>query len=150
MTTKPYLCLDFDGVIHSYTSRWKGVGVIPDAPVGGAGLFLLKALQVFRVGIYSSRSRYLRGRWAMKKYVQDLIHDAYEENLGEFVKTAAAVPHGWGSYKRDERVAEIVRAIEWPWFKPSAFITLDDRAVTFHGTFPDPASLATFKPWNKL
>lgn len=32
---KQTLVFDFDGVIHSYTSGWKGVGVIPDPPVPG-------------------------------------------------------------------------------------------------------------------
>lgn len=32
---KPILCLDFDGVIHSYSSGWKGADVIPDPPVAG-------------------------------------------------------------------------------------------------------------------
>ena len=34
------ILLDFDGVIHSYTSGWKGAGVIPDPPVPGAIDFL--------------------------------------------------------------------------------------------------------------
>ena len=38
--SKPILCLDFDGVIHSYASGWKGADVIPDAAVPGAMEFL--------------------------------------------------------------------------------------------------------------
>jgi hypothetical protein len=32
--------------------------------------------------------------------------------------------------------------------KPAALVTLDDRAVTFDGTWPDPAELAWFRPWH--
>ena len=32
---KPIVVLDFDGVIHSYKSGWKGADVIPDEPVPG-------------------------------------------------------------------------------------------------------------------
>lgn len=29
------ISFDFDGVIHSYTSGWKGADIIPDVPVKG-------------------------------------------------------------------------------------------------------------------
>jgi len=33
--------------------------------------------------------------------------------------------------------------------KPHALVTLDDRAIQFTGTFPDPQTLLDFKPWNR-
>ena len=62
---KPILCVDFDGVIHSYTSGWKGPEVILDPPVKGAFAFLTEALEFFTVAIYSSRSQTEAGRNAM-------------------------------------------------------------------------------------
>lgn len=35
MKNKQTVVFDFDGVIHSYTSGWKGADIIPDPPVGG-------------------------------------------------------------------------------------------------------------------
>ena len=41
------------------------------------------------------------------------------------------------------------REVKWPLFKPPAFVTLDDRALTFTGEWPAVAELRGFKPWNK-
>lgn len=49
-----------------------------------------------------------------------------------------------------EHAAELVISeIKWPYFKPPAMVTLDDRAITFRGRWPHPAALLDFVPWNK-
>lgn len=37
----------------------------------------------------------------------------------------------------------------FPLVKPPAMISIDDRAITFTGTWPSVASLKAFRPWNK-
>ena len=39
--------------------------------------------------------------------------------------------------------------IAFPEHKPSAAISIDDRAVTFTGSWPSIETLQAFKPWNK-
>src|SRR5581483_11331600 len=67
---KPILCLDFDGVVHSYSSGWKGADMIPDPPVDGAIAFMLGALNHFDVVIFSSRSSQAGGLDAMRQWLK--------------------------------------------------------------------------------
>ena len=125
---KPILCLDFDGVIHSYTSGWQGADVIPDPPVDGAIAFMLEALQHFQVVIFSSRSHQAGGTAAaMQRWLRSNAGATWYES-----------PAGPG--------LEDVRFVTE---KPPAFVTLDDRALTFAGTWPNMEFLKAFKPWNK-
>lgn len=159
MRRRPILCLDFDGVIHGYDSGWKGAHVIPDPAVSGAGLYLLKAVQHFRVAIYSSRSRSLRGRWAMRRYIRQLLWDAalaHTDELERAWKATQGTPADWMPwtlYDARDAADHIAKAIEWPWFKPGAAMTIDDRALTFNGDWSSPeyqpAAIRSFKPWNK-
>lgn len=125
---KPILCLDFDGVIHSYSSGWKGATVIPDPPVSGAFAFILNAMEHFEVHIYSSRSGQSGGLPAMQNW---------------FEKWAAVDSEG------KERSTAWVKKLHWPNSKPSAFLTIDDRALTFTGRWWSAEDLLNFKPWNK-
>src|SRR5580704_6915214 len=76
LMAKPILCVDFDGVIHSYASGWKGATVIPDPPVKGALRWLWKATEWFDVQIYSSRSKDPMAREAMQAWM--LVHSREE------------------------------------------------------------------------
>ena len=133
--SRPILCLDFDGVLHSYTSGWQGADTIADPPVPGALEFIEAALPYFQIAIFSSRSNQPGGLKAMQSWL-----------MGHF---------GLFFADRDGQ-AEAVRAvtlvhdyIQWPTEKPAAFLTINDRALTFIGQWPDVKSLLDFKPWNK-
>lgn len=151
-THKPLLCLDFDGVIHSYSSGWKGATNIPDQPVEGALEFLLAALGKFEVAIFSSRSKHVFGRRAMKKWLRVQLRTWMEEkkipwrDLPHYVQDYGAPP----GYAEAPWPNMIVGMIKWPLFKPAASVTIDDRAITFTGEWPSMDKLAAFKPWNKL
>jgi hypothetical protein len=119
---KPILCLDFDGVCHSYTSGWKGAAVIPDPPVEGMWEFLEAAIDPFEVHIFSSRTNQDGGRDAMFQW---------------FLK--------WASTDRQQGIAA---SLIFPKEKPPALVGLDDRVLTFAGKWPDVETLRNFKPWN--
>lgn len=123
---KPILCLDFDGVVHSYTSGWKGARNIPDPPVEGALDFISGALhEGWDVVIHSSRARHWGGVSAMRAWLQKHAGNQWDGPFQGFCE---------------------VRFVRW---KPSAVVTLDDRALTFTGQWPALAALKSFKPWNK-
>lgn len=132
MSNKPILCLDFDGVLHSYTSGWKGAEIIPDPPVPGAMEFICRALEVFEVNIYSSRSHQPNGIKAMRAWLEWYM-------LGHVLS--------YGGEEADMK--KIVDQVVFPSNKPSAMVSIDDRALTFDGTWPETSTLIGFKPWNK-
>ncbi len=122
----PILCLDFDGVIHSYTTPWINAATIPDPPVEGAIEFLLQALEHFTVVIYSSRSGQRGGIDAMVAWLKQHASDCWDNDDHDGLCN-----------------------IEFASEKPAAFLTIDDRAICFDGTWPSIESLKSFKPWNK-
>lgn len=133
---KPILCVDFDGVIHAYTSPWVDEVTIADGPVPGALQWLWRAVEFFDVRIYSSRSKVPAARRAMLEWM--IRYSIQEFGVGH----PMALDNPGGAYP-------ITFADE----KPPAFLTIDDRALTFEGDWSDPAMdpgfLLTFKPWNK-
>lgn len=120
--------LDFDGVLHSYTSGWKGADVIPDPPVTGAIEWLRRLVQAkeWPVAICSARSSQPGGREAMREWLE---HWAREEHL--------------------DAVSAWVSEVQFPLVKPGAHLMIDDRVMRFAGRFPSLEEIKEFQPWWK-
>lgn len=63
------ICLDFDGVIHSYQSGWKGEAIIPDPPIHKVDIAIRQLRKNFRVVVYSARCRSEDGVHAVKTWL---------------------------------------------------------------------------------
>lgn len=66
---KPTICLDFDGVINSY-SKWTGYDDIPDPIVEGAKDFINEAKSEYKICIFTTRAKTESGKFAVKEYLE--------------------------------------------------------------------------------
>ena len=74
-TVHRVICLDFDGVVHSYQSGWQGEDVIPDPPIHKVGLAIRQLRKDYRVVIFSARCRTEAGcvaieNWLLKHQIE--------------------------------------------------------------------------------
>lgn len=63
------ICLDFDGVIHSYSSGWKGETVIPDPPIHRSREAIAKLRESFRIVVHSARCCSEEGCEAIRQWL---------------------------------------------------------------------------------
>lgn len=70
MEFKNTVLFDFDGVIHSYISGWKGDNIIPDKPVEGIKEAIDEIRKKYHVVIFSSRCNTEQGKTAVENYLK--------------------------------------------------------------------------------
>jgi len=63
------ICLDFDGVVHSYVSGWKGASIVPDPPVPTTKRSIELLRMDYEVKIYSSRCGQEGGKEAIVRWL---------------------------------------------------------------------------------
>lgn len=155
------ICMDFDGVIHSYKSGWKGMTNIPDPPVEGVFKFMVALFwQGYDIAVFSSRSRSWFGRRAMKRYIIKHMYlqcikadtDKTTEDTDAW-RWSIINDHSsmdpWEDHVSDAVTKFVNKTISFPKHKPAAILTIDDRAFVFRGGFPSMRFIDEFKPWNK-
>ena len=145
---KKLILFDFDGVIHRYSLGWKGLRNIYDEPVNGMFELITKFVYSddYRVGVLSSRSRHWGGTWAMKRWMRKKLilqmhvvanapFNAYGSKwqwriLKDSQYFFSMEPVAWCV---ENAVNKFMRKIKFFKRKPPAFVTIDDRVITFTG-----------------
>lgn len=94
---KKTVVFDFDGVIHSYKSGWKGMSVISDPPVPGIGKAISKLRSAgYEIVVVSTRCASVDGMTAVKQYLA---------NNNIFVDTVSDIkPPVENGYRRKEGI----------------------------------------------
>ena len=114
------VAIDFDGVIHQYTSPWTTRAEVHDPPVTGAFQFIRELLDLeINVYIFSIRCKSEDGIKAIKDWM-------IKYNQGD-----------------------LIDRLQFTAQKPSAIAYLDDRGWRFTGAFPSVQEIVESKPWNK-
>ena len=155
--------MDFDGVVHSYKSGWKGISNIPDEPVVGILEFIVETIlgeNDYEIQIYSARSKKYAGRRAMKEWltiwlyreietINDIDSKKWKDMWQWLILNDYQSMDTWDVHVT-EAVDKFIKKIKFPRKKPSAYITVDDRCICFDGnadTLID--KINNFKPWYK-
>lgn len=63
------VAVDFDGVIHSYTTPWQAAEIIPDPPVEGAIDWLNQIVKNFELVIHTTRGKTDAGALAVAEWL---------------------------------------------------------------------------------
>ena len=97
---------------------WQGAHIIPDPPVKGAIIWLREMMD-------------------NPDYFVNIYSSRSSQEGG-----IAAMKDWLDKYMIWDR-----NKIHFPTQKPIAYLTIDDRAICFRGTFPSVQELDNFKPW---
>ena len=125
---KPVICVDFDGVIHSYEKGWQG-GELYGEVVPGFFEWYETVRNDFDVVVFSTRL------------------PLQQEQVNQ-----------WITEKWDIWVKECGRNVEplnltFSAAKPMAHVYIDDRAIQFNGDWDSPdvslEAIESFKPWTQ-
>lgn len=130
---KPTICIDFDGVIHSYEHGWRN-GEIYGTVTLGFFPWVMKMKDRFTLVIYSSRSKDIDMRGAMYRWLQEQL------SAWQYVMRST-----------NEEATIHIDDFTFAHEKPSAFMSIDDRCICFDGDWSKitAESIFNFKPWNK-
>ena len=129
---------DFDGVIHSYTSGWKGEDTVPDPPVPGIREALKEIHDAgYEVVVVSTRCATIKGHGAIEAWL-------YDNGLREYIDKVCKEKPPAIAYIDDRAICfdghpeTLLKKIQnfQPWYKmptltqPNEWVSVEERLPT--------------------
>ena len=120
------IALDFDGVIHSYEKGWQD-GTIYGHVVPGFWEWAEEMAPRYELVIYSTRSNRVDGMADMARWLD----------------------RKWNEHCLATNLIRPSPELHFATVKPSAWLTIDDRAITFNGVWSKLTAefIDNFRPW---
>lgn len=107
---KKTIVFDFDGVIHSYKSGWKGIDIIPDEPVQGIKDAIVEIRKAgYYVAVVTTRATDMKGAEAVWAYLKK--HDIKVDSVGSMKPPAICYIDDRG-LKFDGKTDKLLEQIE--------------------------------------
>lgn len=153
---------DFDGVIHSYTSGWKGEDTVPDPPVPGIREALKEIHDAgYEVVVVSTRCATIKGHGAIEAWL-------YDNGLREYIDKVCKEKSPAVAYIDDRAICfdghpeALLKKIKnfQPWYKnptltqPNEWVSVEDavpdpgvRVLAANGSFVGEAYMASNGAW---
>ena len=132
MSKRWTIAVDFDGVIHQYTSKFDIDEL--DPPMPGAFEWLEEMVKHFTVVIHSCR---------LTPHGDE--EDTYGREL-EMARALLVVEEGFLEHGLPQEVLDELEFWQKPG-KPTALVYIDDRGFRFEGTFPSKKQIHQLRPW---
>lgn len=155
------ITLDLDGVIHSYSSGWKGHDQLPDASVVGMIPWIQAQLALgHEITIFSMRNAANDYLLDLQSQVDKFLDDSHGDRnppavavVKVDIKSIAEAQEAIRDWLRAEGMTkQEVSKIKFAVGKPHFDIYIDDRAFRFEGNpyhLPQHMDFKFCKPWWK-
>lgn len=144
------LGVDFDGVLHEYSTPWVSPEIIPDPLIPGAIEWLNKMSKKFDILIFTTRGCTEAGRSAINLWLRSYGYSFpnptgfMDVNGVLYLGTPSMTSSGTTTVPPIEPPVMMITDRKLP-----ALIYIDDRGWRFTGTFPTHEEISKSYPWQQ-
>ncbi len=135
------LTIDLDRILNSDNCPRKSLWNMSANLLPGSIEFIYNASKEFNIEIYSSKFKYIGGKYLvkryLKKYMTDYLYTVHFDSLMDLELQEKEEPVEVTAYEVSQALKGIMRIISFTKNKPNGILTVGDRYIPFTGIWPD-------------